>query len=73
MGGCCGSNENEKILYLSNKLGFRIAEVPVAWVDAPGSKVDITKYWYKVTCSPQVSFKDPNTNDSYTEIIPPPP
>lgn len=32
-----------EILYLANKLGYKIAEVPVAWVDAPGSKVDPTK------------------------------
>ncbi len=29
-----------EILYLAAKLGYRIAEVPVAWVDAPGSKLD---------------------------------
>jgi hypothetical protein len=39
-----------------------------------GLSVETTKYWYKITCSTQVSFKDPNTaNDSYTETIPPPP
>ena len=32
-----------EILYLAHKYNFRIAEVPVAWVDAPGSKVDTTK------------------------------
>jgi dolichyl-phosphate beta-glucosyltransferase len=32
-----------EILYLAAKWGFRVAEVPVAWVDAPGSKVDTTK------------------------------
>jgi dolichyl-phosphate beta-glucosyltransferase len=32
-----------EILYLADKLGYRIAEVPVAWVDAPGSKVDPAK------------------------------
>jgi dolichyl-phosphate beta-glucosyltransferase len=32
-----------EILYLANKFDYRIAEVPVAWVDAPGSKVDTTK------------------------------
>ena len=32
-----------EILYLAHKYEFRIAEVPVAWVDAPGSKVDTTK------------------------------
>ena len=32
-----------EILYLAHKYDFRIAEVPVAWVDAPGSKVDTTK------------------------------
>lgn len=32
-----------EILYLAAKLGYRVAEVPVAWIDAPGSKVDTTK------------------------------
>jgi len=32
-----------EILYLANKWGYRIAEQPVAWVDAPGSKVDSAK------------------------------
>ncbi|NWJ44450.1 MAG: glycosyltransferase family 2 protein [Chloroflexi bacterium] len=32
-----------EILYLSSKLGYKIAEVPVEWVDAPGSKVDTSK------------------------------
>lgn len=32
-----------EILYLANKLRLKIAEVPVAWVDAPGSKVNPTK------------------------------
>ncbi len=32
-----------EILYLADKLGYQVAEVPVAWVDAPGSKVDPTK------------------------------
>jgi dolichyl-phosphate beta-glucosyltransferase len=32
-----------EILYLADRLGYRVAEVPVAWVDAPGSKVDTTR------------------------------
>lgn len=32
-----------EILYLANKLGYKIAEVPVTWIDAPGSKVDTRK------------------------------
>lgn len=32
-----------EILYLAAKWGYRIAEVPVNWVDAPGSKVDTAK------------------------------
>jgi len=32
-----------EILYLAARFGYRIAEVPVAWVDAPGSKVDTTR------------------------------
>ena len=32
-----------EILYLASKYGYRIAEVPVSWVDAPGSKVDTRK------------------------------
>ncbi|MDX2004752.1 MAG: glycosyltransferase family 2 protein [Meiothermus sp.] len=29
-----------ELLYLARKLGLRLAEVPVRWFDAPGSKVD---------------------------------
>lgn len=32
-----------EILFLASKYGYRIAEVPVSWVDAPGSKVDTKK------------------------------
>lgn len=32
-----------EILYLAAKLGYRTAEVPVTWIDAPGSKVDTRK------------------------------
>jgi dolichyl-phosphate beta-glucosyltransferase len=32
-----------EILYLASKWGYRVAEVPVQWVDAPGSKVDARK------------------------------
>lgn len=32
-----------EILYLAFKYGYRVAEVPVSWVDAPGSKVDTKK------------------------------
>jgi len=32
-----------EVLYLAAKLGYRVAEVPVKWVNAPGSKVDATK------------------------------
>lgn len=32
-----------EILYLANKFGYQIAEVPVQWMDAPGSKVDTSK------------------------------
>jgi dolichyl-phosphate beta-glucosyltransferase len=32
-----------EILYLARKYGMRIAEVPVRWFDAPGSKVDARK------------------------------
>jgi len=32
-----------EILYLAYKFGYRIAEVPVEWIDAPGSKVDTRK------------------------------
>ena len=32
-----------EILYLASKYGYRIAEVPVSWIDAPGSKVDTRK------------------------------
>jgi dolichyl-phosphate beta-glucosyltransferase len=29
-----------ELLYLANKFGFKVAEEPVHWFDAPGSKVD---------------------------------
>ena len=32
-----------EILYLATKYGYKIAEVPVEWIDAPGSKVDTRK------------------------------
>ena len=32
-----------EILYLASKFGYQIAEVPVEWIDAPGSKVDTRK------------------------------
>ncbi len=32
-----------EVLYIANLLGLRIAEVPVSWVDAPGSKVETAK------------------------------
>jgi dolichyl-phosphate beta-glucosyltransferase len=32
-----------EILYLASKYGYKIAEVPVSWIDAPGSKVDTSK------------------------------
>ncbi len=32
-----------EILYLASKFGYRVAEVPVTWIDAPGSKVDTRK------------------------------
>jgi len=32
-----------EILYLAHKYGYRVAEEPVRWIDAPGSKVDKMK------------------------------
>lgn len=32
-----------EVLYLAGKVGYDIAEVPVDWMDAPGSKVDARK------------------------------
>lgn len=32
-----------EILYLARKFGYRVAEVPVNWIDSPGSKVDTRK------------------------------
>lgn len=32
-----------EVLYLAFKLGYKVKEVPVFWVDAPGSKVDTRK------------------------------
>jgi len=32
-----------EILFLAEKFGYKVTEVPVTWVDAPGSKVDTRK------------------------------
>jgi dolichyl-phosphate beta-glucosyltransferase len=32
-----------EILYLAFKVGCRVSEIPVSWIDAPGSKVDTKK------------------------------
>lgn len=32
-----------EVLYLAFKVGYKVKEIPVAWVDAPGSKVDTRK------------------------------
>ena len=32
-----------EILYLAHKFGYKVAEEPVTWIDAPGSKVDKMK------------------------------
>ena len=32
-----------EILYLATKYGYQVSEVPVEWIDAPGSKVDTRK------------------------------
>lgn len=32
-----------EILFLASRYGYKIAEVPVTWIDAPGSKVDTKK------------------------------
>ena len=32
-----------EVLYLAERLGLRTAEVPVEWIDAPGSTVDAGK------------------------------
>jgi len=32
-----------ELLYLASKLGYKIAEVPVNWINSPGSKVDSRK------------------------------
>ena len=32
-----------EVLYLAHKVGYRTAEVPVEWIDAPGSTVDAAK------------------------------
>lgn len=32
-----------EILYLAHKFGYKVAEQPVSWIDAPGSKVDKVK------------------------------
>ncbi|MCK2037535.1 glycosyltransferase family 2 protein [Microbacterium sp. SSW1-49] len=32
-----------EVLYLAHKFGYRVAEAPVEWIDAPGSRVDAAK------------------------------
>ena len=32
-----------EILYLASRLGYKVAEVPVSWVESPGSKVNATR------------------------------
>ncbi|WP_222706082.1 dolichyl-phosphate beta-glucosyltransferase [Homoserinibacter sp. GY 40078] len=32
-----------EVLYLAHKLGYEVTEVPVEWIDAPGSTVDVAK------------------------------
>jgi dolichyl-phosphate beta-glucosyltransferase len=32
-----------ELLYLASKFGYRTKEVPVTWIDAPGSKVNVAK------------------------------
>jgi dolichyl-phosphate beta-glucosyltransferase len=32
-----------EVLYLAHKFGYRVAEVPVEWIDAPGSTVDTAR------------------------------
>jgi dolichyl-phosphate beta-glucosyltransferase len=32
-----------EILFLAFKYGYKVTEVPVSWIDAPGSKVDTKK------------------------------
>lgn len=32
-----------EVLYLAFKVGYKVKEIPVSWVDAPGSKVDARK------------------------------
>jgi len=32
-----------EVLYLAHRLGFRVAEVPVEWIDAPGSTVNAAR------------------------------
>lgn len=32
-----------EVLFLATKAGYRIVEIPVEWIDAPGSKVDVKK------------------------------
>jgi dolichyl-phosphate beta-glucosyltransferase len=36
-----GFSFDVEVLFIANKLGFRIAEVPVNWVEQPGSKVNL--------------------------------
>ncbi|HET9944775.1 MAG TPA: dolichyl-phosphate beta-glucosyltransferase [Actinomycetes bacterium] len=38
-----GFSFDAEVLYLAERLGYRVAEVPVEWIDAPGSTVDAAK------------------------------
>ena len=38
-----GFSFDVEILYLAQKFGYRIVEIPVQWFDAPGSKVNVLK------------------------------
>lgn len=38
-----GFSFDMEVIYLASRLGYRVAEVPVEWMDAPGSTVDPVK------------------------------
>lgn len=57
-----------EILYLASKLKLKIAEVPVRWVDAPGSKVDARKE-VKRFLSDLVTIKRNDWNHIYEQKL----
>jgi dolichyl-phosphate beta-glucosyltransferase len=46
----CGFGFDVEILFMANKNGYRIKEVPVRWVNSPDSRVHIVKDSFSMLC-----------------------